>query len=312
MINSYKKILPSVLVLLSGLPGLWLMPDVALAAYQCEPLETVASETPDIRHEQGLLWRISKDGVSSSYLYGTIHVSDPAITNLPQPVSQALQESQHFVMEAKLDSMSMLSFSQQMFYSDGRKLSDLLNADQYDRAKDLLAAYSIPPLAAQSLKPWAAFMTLNMPPDNGMPLDLVLMGRAEKQGLSIDGLESMAEQVDVFQQLNETTQVQLLVDTICHYEVLQKDMEQMKALYQQRDLQGLFRYHNKYNLQGREVYQQLMQRLLWDRNRVMADRMQPMLARGDAFIAIGAMHLPGEQGVLTHLEKAGFQVRAVY
>lgn len=312
MINSYKKILSFVVALVTAVPGLWLMPGVAVAAYQCEPLVLASVEASDIRHEQGLLWHISKDGVPPSYLYGTIHVSDPAITNLPQPVSQALQGSQHFVMEAKLDGMTMLSFAQQMFYSDGRKLSDLLNADQYDRAKELLAAYSIPPLAAQSLKPWAAFMTLNMPPDNGMPLDLVLMANAEKQGLSVNGLESMAEQVAVFQQLSESTQLQLLVDTICHYESLQKDMEQMKMLYRQRDLQGLFRYHNKYNLQNREVYQQLMQRLLWDRNRIMADRMQPILAKGDAFIAIGAMHLPGEEGVLTHLENAGFQVKAVY
>ncbi|MCS3903923.1 uncharacterized protein YbaP (TraB family) [Methylohalomonas lacus] len=283
------------------------------AAYECQPLELrEPAAAVDIRHDRGLLWRISKPGSATSYLYGTIHVSDPEITDLPEPVLAALADASHFVMEAELDGPAMLGFAQQMFYSDGRRLSEQLDDDLYTRAEDLLGRHGVPPLAAQSLKPWAAFMTLNMPPDNGLPLDLVLMEKAEQRGMSVRGLETMEEQLAVFADLDESAQLRLLVDTLCHYEDLQRDMAQMKTLYRQRDLAGLFRYHNKYNLQDRAVYKQLMQRLLWDRNRVMAQRIAAIIAEDDAFVAIGAMHLPGAEGVLTLLENAGFKVQMVY
>ncbi len=55
-----------------------------------------------------------------------------------------------------------------------------------------------------------------------------------------------------------------------------------------------------------------MKRLLTDRNYIMADRMQSILQKGNAFIAIGAMHLPGEEGVLSLLNKQGYKIHSVY
>lgn len=292
---------------------LLLLPAAPLAAYECQPLEPARTTGQvEVHHEQGLLWQIDKPGVEPSHLFGTIHVSDPAVVDLPQPVSQALQESDIYVMEARLDGPEMLTFAQEMFFRDGRQLGDLIDSDLYSRLEKLLGRYSIPPMAVQSLKPWAAFMTLNMPPDSGIPLDLVLMQKAREHGLKVDGLETVAEQAAVFESLSLQTQVELLRDSICHYDVLQGDMDDMKQLYLRRDLAGLFSYHNKYHLQTGQGYRKLMKRLLWDRNRIMADRMQPLLNKGNAFVAIGAMHLPGDKGVLSLLEEAGYTVKAIY
>lgn len=292
--------------------GLLVLP-LPVQAYECQPLELAdAGSHAEIRHDRGLLWEVSKNGIRPSYLYGTIHVSDPDIVDLPGEVSDALEQSEYFVMEARLDGPDVLTFAQEMFFRDGTRLSDLIDADLYQQAETLLGRYGVPPAAVQSLKPWAAFMTLNMPPDTGLPLDLVLKSRAREHGLDIDGLESIAEQAAVFENLSRETQIALLTDSICHYEVLQGDMVDMKELYMERDLEGLFSYHNRYHLQTNEQYKQLMKRLLWDRNEIMAERMQPILKQGRAFIAIGAMHLAGEQGVLSLLENSGYQVKAVY
>lgn len=307
MINWYRTLPVGFLL------AVLLISPLAVKAYECQPLELAHQDSRnDIRHEHGLLWRISKGGVEPSYLFGTIHVSDPEIVNLPTAVKEALQESELFVMEARLDGPEMLAFAQEMFFRDGTRLSDIIDTELYQQTETLLAKYGIPPMAAQSLKPWAAFMTLNMPPDVGLPLDLVLKNLAQEHGLKIDGLESVAEQAAVFENLSRQTQIELLSDSVCHYDVLQGDMDDMKKLYLQRDLEGLFSYHNKYHLQTHEEYQQLMKRLLWDRNRIMAERMLPILEKGNAFIAIGAMHLAGEQGVLSLLEDSGYQVKSVY
>lgn len=303
--------LPESIAVLLALLGFSATPIVS--AQQCQPLQLNPDRfATELRHDSGLLWRISKQGLNDSYLFGTIHVSDPAITDLPAAVSEALSASSHFVMEAKLDAAAMLGFAQKMFYQDGRGLEDLLGKMLYAKAEELLAIYGIPPLAVQSLKPWAAFLTLSMPPGAGLPLDLVLKAKAEELGMTVAGLEAVEEQLSVFQSLDEPTQVKLLVETLCHYAALQQDVAQMKEEYLQRDLAGLFSYHNRYKQSGSDAHQQLTQRLLWDRNRLMAKRMQPILEKGDAFVAIGAMHLPGKRGVLTLLENSGYQLEPIY
>lgn len=292
---------------------LLLLAPLPVYAYECQSLELAGNGSrTDIRHEHGLLWQISKGGGRPSYLYGTIHVSDPEITELPNQVSEALQQSELFVMEARLDGNEMLAFAQKMFFRDGTRLNNLMDDDLYARAEELLAKHGIPAMAVQSLKPWAAFVTLNMPPDSGLPLDLVLKSKAQEYGLQVDGLETLAEQAAIFEELSQDTQIRLLRDSICHYEKLQGDMTEMKKLYLQRDLAGIFSYHNKYRLQANSEYKQLMKRLLWDRNRLMVERMQPKLESGGAFVAIGAMHLAGKQGVLRLLEEAGYQVKSIY
>jgi len=53
-------------------------------------------------------------------------------------------------------------------------------------------------------------------------------------------------------------------------------------------------------------------RVLLDRNRRMAQRMARRLFEGNAFIAVGALHLPGDGGVLQLLQQQGYTVTAVY
>ncbi len=86
----------------------------------------------------------------------------------------------------------------------------------------------------------------------------------------------------------------------------------MKQLYIERDLKGLFIYSQKYTVPGDKVYDELMDKLLTQRNRKMAQRMQAQLQAGEAFIAIGAMHLPGEEGVLNLLEQQDYTIKLVY
>lgn len=298
----------------------WLMLLVALvggsaaaATLDCPPLETrepVVTEQP--RHAHGLLWRISRADLASSYLFGTVHVSDPRVIDLPAPVTVALEGADIFIMEARLDGPGVYEFSREMFFTDGTRLSDLLPADFHERAVEILANYNISPAVADTLKPWAAFLTMSMPPDTGKPLDLVLMSLAKARGAEIHGLETPAEQAAVFDVLDEAQHVQMLKDSICYYDVLQADIEQLIQLYLDRDLAGLYAYQYKYMLHDNAVYQQFMQSILRDRNMLMVERMLPYLEQGTVFVAIGALHLPGDEGVLGLLEQAGYDIEFVY
>ena len=283
-----------------------------LISPQCKPLEENSASVENLKHSQGILWKIVKKGKKTSYVYGTIHISDVDVTTLPDIVNKALRDSDQFVMEALPDLEQMLAFSKTMFFNDGKLLSTFVDAAIYERTKEILSTYQLGAASVSVMKPWAAFLIMNYPPDQGEPLDLVLLSLAKQNGAEVNGLESLKEQSDIFSELNMEEQVTLLRDTVCHYEVIEEDFAAMKSFYLKRDLAGLYNYVQRYSVSDKPMYQKLMKRLIDDRNYRMFDRMQPMLDKGNAFIAIGAMHLAGKEGVLSLLEKQGYGVSAIY
>jgi len=263
-------------------------------------------------YDNGLLWKITGAAGEASYLFGTIHVGDPAVLDLPEAVGSALDGSAAFAMEVLPDPAEMLTFSTLMFFSDGQRLDQLLPANLYARTVDILQGYSLPEQAVAGMKPWAAFLTMSYPPDTQVVLDLELLERAQQAGATLHGLESMEEQGRVFNDLDITDQVQLLTDTVCHYEIVSGDFERMKELYLERDLKGLSVFGQRHAFEDNSLYELVTERLLTDRNRLMVERMLPLLEAGDAFVAVGAMHLPGADGILSLLAERGYGIERVY
>lgn len=284
------------------------------SAKQCEPLLEAPPAGAEIPYAKGLLWRISKGG-RVSHLFGTMHVADPEVTALPAPVAEAFDKSEQFVMEALPEPEQLLQMYGMMFFANGDQLSNHVAAPIFERATAILSAYQLPPEAVARMKPWAAFLTMSYPPEQvraaNEALDLVLLARAKQNGVEVAGLESLTEQADLFNQFTLPEQVRLLTDTVCHYELGQREFAGLKALYLKQDLGALYRHSQRYTAAGEPLYKRLMQALLVDRNNRMAERMRPMLEQGGAFIAIGALHLTGEEGVLALLEKQGYQLQAV-
>jgi uncharacterized protein len=284
-----------------------------LISSQCVPLQESESPVENIKHSNGMLWKVNKKGnEQASYIYGTIHVSDSDVTTLPVEVDDALNSSDNFVMEALPDMEQLMSFSQSMFFNDGTLLSSLVDKAIYEKTKNILAAYQLGPEAVSVMKPWAAFLIMNYPPDKGEPLDMVLLSIAKQNGADVAGLETLKEQGEIFTNLDLQEQAILLIDTVCNYDLIERDFEVMKSLYLKRDLNGLYNYAQRYTINDKPVYQKLMKKLIYDRNHTMAKRMQKTLEKGNAFVAIGAMHLAGKDGVLALLEKQGYQVSVIY
>ena len=280
----------------------------------CEPLKLAEPKkvAPD-RHARGLLWKISRIGLQPSYLFGTMHLPDKDITTLPRPVLDALDNALSVTLEVKVDVNTYTDMTKAMNYSDGNTLEGKVGKDLYQRTVTLLKNYGFREEMITPMKPWAAYLSLSLPPSQGgLPLDMVILNRGKRFGAKIYGLETLEEQLGIFDQMNDKEQIQLLRDTVCHYEILQKDIDLMKELYLQRDLAGLAFMPEKYESAEEDDYKELMDALINERNKKMVERMQIRLIEGNAFIAVGALHLPGEDGILGLLEKNGFIVTPVY
>ena len=278
----------------------------------CRPAQPLARSDTHLDYADAVLWKISRDGQKPSYIFGTIHVSDPKITTLPAVVREELDNISVFAMEALPDPEEVERFSRMMFFNDGTTLKDFLDQDLLNRTNIILSQYNLSPLSVPLLKPWAAFLIMNYPAEEGTPLDLQLLAIAREKGAELHGLETLTEQGNVFSSFDLDAQVRLLLDTVCNYDILNNDFEIMKSLYLERDLNALYSFSNKYSFSQEKIYQELIKKILTDRNKIMVDRMQSILEKGNAFIAIGALHLPGSDGVLSLLDSQGYRITAVY
>lgn len=268
---------------------------------------------PASRYNKGLLWKIESQGATASYLFGTIHSDDARVIALPEPVTRSLNASSRFVMEAILDGDALVRMAELMFFNDTRTLEQVVGKKLYADSMKALNARGMPTVGIEKQKPWAVMMTLSMPPPKtGEFLDLVLQTRATQQNKPVSGLETVAEQLAVFDSMPLPDQVALLQDTVDTQADLEKEFEALHKAYLARDLAGIIAITEKNKPGDERLYNEVMDRLLVQRNQRMVERMVPILKQGGAFVAVGAAHLPGDTGLLYRLEKAGYRVTVIY
>lgn len=268
----------------------------------------------DTDRSHGLLWEVSKSGQQPAYLFGTIHSEDPAVVDLPAPVKQAFDASNSVVLEMLMDTDTMRYSSTAMLMLDGRSLSDVIGMPLYEKVSAAIASRGIPELVLQRMKPWAVAVTLSTPAlETGQILDRVLYQYALQQDKAVYGLETVREQLDLFDSMSESDQVILLRDAVDKFPELDTLHAELLAVYRQRDLEGLLAI-NETSMQAEDqrLAKDFQRRVIDDRNQRMAERMQPYLRQGKAFVAVGALHLPGEKGLLNLLEQQGYTIRRIY
>lgn len=314
---------PSAILRASSVTGFHSFLRFLLAALLALPLFWVGAATAKVPagaaaetaapYAKGLLWRIESPGVPASYLFGTIHSDDARVTALPETVTRALDNASHFVMEAVIDGEGLVRMAEVMFFNDGRTLEQVIGKDLYQDSLKTMSARGLPTLGIEKQKPWAVMMALSMPPSKtGEYLDLVLQARATRQNKPVSGLETIAEQLAVFDELPLPQQIALLKDTVDMQAELDKEFEALHKAYLARDLARIMAISEKHKPDDEQLYDAVMDRLLIRRNARMLERLHPILKEGGAFIAVGAAHLPGETGLLQRLEKAGYRVTPVY
>lgn len=267
-----------------------------------------------INDAYGLLWLIDKPGAKPSYIFGTMHSEDPRVTAIPDVVLMRLNSADTVAFEVMLDGKSSQEAARAMFFTDGRDLKTVLGPELYVRAVTAMKSNNIEESFVNMMKPWAVFVTLNMPvQQTGLFLDVILFKQAKKNAQKLIGLEEIMEQVDALSGMSDADQIILLKSTLEEYAASKKFMETILEVYLSRDLDKILELNEKYQqtIEPR-VAEIFNQRLLILRNYRMVERMQGLLEQGNGFIAVGALHLPGKEGILNLLRLQNYQVSAVY
>jgi uncharacterized protein YbaP (TraB family) len=270
----------------------------------------------DVLSQKGLLWQIDKPGLTPSYLFGTIHSEDPRVTQLPSPVRSRFEKASSASFELMMDMSTMLEATGAMFFTGEDSLDKLIDKALYQSVVDAMRQHQLPAFMVNRLKPWAVVVTLSTPPmETGKFLDLLLYQKAQQLQIPTDGLETVKEQLAVFDKIPLDDQITMLKDTVKNLKKMPTVFEKMHDLYLQRDLTALLKYSIEEMKRGSDnlsLVEAFYKRVVDDRNIRMVKRMEKHLKAGNAFIAIGALHLPGKKGVLKLLQDRGYRVSAVY
>jgi uncharacterized protein YbaP (TraB family) len=275
----------------------------------------LADQNPSF--DKGLLWVISHPAQKNSYLFGTMHSANPLITNMPDIVVKILKQSTSLTLELTFDLDTQLAAVNAMMLPKDKNLAVLLGENDFKRLFNELKQNGITVSSLMNFKPWAAMILLLAPKDHqGAVLDQILEKQATAQNKKIYALETVEEQLSVFDEFNLEEQITMLRSTLNDMSEVNDMLQKIQEFYLDRDIAGMWLYNETYLKKGTEKEQILMQRLmnklLNERNPRMLKRMQNRLIEGNAFIAIGALHLPGKIGLLNLLTQQGYTLKPLY
>lgn len=288
-------------------------------------LANIRTEAARVENGSGLLWKVEKDGVAPSFLFGTMHLSDPRVLALDEDVQAAFDAADIVVIETtdvlnpSRMAAAMLANPELTMFTDDTTLWSLMSPEDRAAAEAALSERGIPPGSVSKMKPWMIAAMVALPAcelarkAQGAPvLDIMLAGQAQAAGKKLDGLETVAEQLGAMASLPLDLHVRGLVDTLRLGDTIDDVMETMVALYLEGETGAFWPFFRAALPSGdgddEAGFVAFEEAMVTARNRTMATRAAPVLDAGGAFIAVGALHLPGPEGLVEALRAAGYRV----
>lgn len=256
---------------------------------------------------QSLLWKISGNGTSSSsYLYGTIHIQDRRVFEWPEVILSKIDECSMFSGELNLTELDMNETTSLFFLPDGETLSDIFTPQEYQMIREALQKCSGMDISLfERVKPVtlvAVCLTIGKEGDMDAPVDDLLMRYAGSHQKTIRGIETIEEQMQLLDKIPN----EYVVEFFRNMDQQQAEMEKLIRIYQKADLDSIYIV-----MQEEESGALLNDELIQNRNYIMAERTIPWIKEQSVFIAVGAGHLPGEEGLINLYRKEGFKVEPV-
>ena len=281
-------------------------------------------------YTQGTFWEVSKDGEVLGHILGTIHMNDEKVTKLDKKVMDIFDNSVGYSIEAFPSSHlwnpyhGFENIKKKMMFED-KTLADVAGKKTANDVFQILTKNGVNEEYATKIKPWAAMFSIAAKSKHSGPIiDHKLLDLASIQEKEIYQIESPEELLAAFYAMPMESQVELLKSKIEHFPKIQETLDEMVNAYLDEDLQSLMdastSFVDKSDYQKNKHLQVYLKHSVYIRNIVMAHYMNlPFLygldrykGQGGTFVCVGALHLLGEKGVLSLLEKQyGYEIKRI-
>ncbi len=260
-----------------------------------------------------LLWEVSGNGLpTASYLFGTFHLLCKDDIRFSDALKRSVSNASVLYMELDMDDPAMLLGGLSMMsMKNGKKLKDLFTEEEYKRV-ELFFKDSLKSSLGffQGMKP---MMLTSLVYPKLMPCETVtsvedqLVKLAKESKKEVRGLETLAFQSSVFDSIPYKEQADELLKTIDSLAKSKLLFDSMARAYKNQDMTALEHILTDDDF-GMDENQDI---LLDKRNKNWVDQLKTIMHKEPVFVAVGAGHLPGKNGVIALLRKEGYTVRPV-
>jgi uncharacterized protein YbaP (TraB family) len=265
--------------------------------------------------ERHFLWKVEGDTGAVAYLLGSLHVLTQSSYPLPAAIDKAFTNSKVLVEEVDIDQTAdpavMMSALAKAMLTDGRTLDQLVSPATYAEVKRRAEKAGIPLVALQRMKPWLVAVTLMSPtlqaagfkPELG--IDQHYFDRAKAANMRREALETLAYQLDRFDQLAPALQEDLLKTTMEDLDTEVSGVQEMAEAWKAGNTAAI----EKLTLSALQESPELYRRLLVERNANWVPQVEACVTQAKScFIVVGAAHLVGPDGLPSLLAKKGYKV----
>jgi hypothetical protein len=266
-------------------------------------------------HTDSVFWKIEYDG-KTSWLFGTMHAPSPVFEKMPEPVKNALRNSRIFFSEIEMNEKNQQTVIRKMLLPGPENLEFKIGKSRFERLMAVTGKF-VPPVSPEQLnrqKIWAASIFIAWPRSSAdiAPVDVLLFERAKAFGCRTLGIETPEEQLALLEAFTENEQIQLLDESLAEAESNYKLLNTLMDKYFAQDIRGMAEeFFSQTSCYSKELKEKFINDLLIGRNKRFLERTLFEIKGENVFIAVGAGHLIGDEGLVSLLEKEGCRVTPV-
>jgi len=264
--------------------------------------------------KQNLLWEITSPQIKEkSYLFGTIHLIEKEFFQFPDFLKEKINSSTNILFETP--------------YPISSNIKELITLQEYENLldyfseneKDKILKWSLSNLKLDEkefvmnfgkFKPFVLFQTIIQLPflDKSVSYEQEIYKHIKLTSKNIEGLETIEEQIEVLDKLPIEIQKKQIITAIDSASQNQKILLEIQKAYKFQDLKIIHKYivnESNFNSYNSDVF-------LAERNKKWLPKIISKLNSKSTFIAVGAGHLLGDEGLINLLRKQGFKLKSIY
>ncbi|WP_105166659.1 TraB/GumN family protein [Pseudoalteromonas sp. T1lg23B] len=269
-------------------------------------------------HVAPALFKVEKNGINS-YLLGTVHVGTPKMAGLPQCITQAIDNSKQVVVEVDFSKLSAAQIQMRsapfMQLPADKTLASVISKKTYQSLKNYFANSGIDIALFNQHRPWAVMVSMlqleyqKLGFSEQYGIDKQVLAHSKEIGKKVISLETLEQQLTMLSSLEQLGD-EMFSETFEHLNDVEFYFLDLVKAWTTGDMDKLAKYY-RLSFDDSEYGQYSERVMLIDRNNQWVKTLTPLLAEQATFIAVGALHLPEQYGLIKQLEKQGFTITRI-
>lgn len=291
---------------------------VAVGLWACEAGKKIVADPKmdePLQTNKSLLWQISGNGLKTpSYLFGTMHIISNENYFFGENATKKVKTARNIVFEMDLSKVNIIETGLAALIPGGKSIKDYVSEEEYNEIMTFMKdSMDISPSMFKSayskMKPvfLEQFLITKYLGNNPESYETNIEKIASSQKKKVYGLETFEEQLSFLDKMPLEMQITNLVESIRNFSETRESFHKMTQKYIDQDIEGLGILINEEDTKE-QFYQE---ELLNKRNNNWIPKLEKYFEEGSTFVAVGAGHLSGKNGVIELLRNKGYKVEPI-